>query len=271
MTNELTPTELRATACELADLGVRTARLYFGRASASRKADDTPVTDADHNAQAAILDSLARRHPDHAVITEETIARPRQHAAVSAADYCWVIDPIDGTRNFARSVDLWCTSVAVLRGGRPIAGAICDSTGESYSAAAGQGACRHAGSAIHLAPRPIGADTTIAISSPRRAGMLPAVHAWMERYLYRNLGSLCLHLVWVAAGLVDAAYASECKLWDIAAGSLLIEEAGGIATDHQGNPIWPVNVASHTGADLPILVGSPMMHARLLNDLREAQ
>ena len=260
--------QLRAVACRLAELGVRTARRFFGKAATSRKADGTPVTDADHAAQAAILDTLARERPADAAITEEVIVRPERHVAAGAAEYCWVIDPIDGTRNFGRGLDLWCTSVAVLQAGRPIAGAICDSAGHLYSAIVGDGVYVDGRPGTHLVERPLDADTTIAVSSPRRSGLSPVVRGWMDRYLYRNVGSLCLHLAWVATGLTDAVYASECKLWDIAAGGLLIEMAGGVVTNHAGRPIWPLDAGDYHGEDLPILAASPAMHARLLSDLR---
>ena len=268
MTTQCDYAELRRTACRLAELGVLTARPFFGKVGSTRKADDTPVTEADHAAQAAILDALARLHPAHAVLTEEIVARPQQHAAAGAAEFCWVVDPIDGTRNFGRGVGLWSTSVAVLQDGRPVAGAVCDATNErTYSASVSEGAFVGT-QQLRLRDRPIDGDTTIAISSLRRRAMPAAVRGWLDCYLYRNLGSLCLHLAWVAAGLFDAAYAWECKTWDVAAGSLLIEQAGGLVTDHAGNPIWPVDVAKYRGEDLPILAGPPAMHARLLQDLR---
>lgn len=269
--DRLTPVGLRATACGLAQLGARTAATFFGKVSISRKADDTPVTEADHATQAAVLAVLAREHPSHAVLTEEHVARPDQHADISGCEYCWVIDPIDGTRNFGRGVGVWSTSVAVLRAGRPVAGAVYDATtGQVYSASAGGGAfCGD--QRMVLVERPVDSDTTIAISSFRQRKIPPVVRGWMDRYLFRNLGSLCLHLVWVGAGLVDAAYAWECKLWDVAAASLIIEEAGGVVTDHDGRALWPMGVAQYGGEDTPTIAGTAQMHARLLADLCDIQ
>jgi myo-inositol-1(or 4)-monophosphatase len=263
--------DLRLAACRLARLGADEARRYFGRVVISRKGDDTPVTEADHAAQGAILDVLADEHPTHAVVTEEFVARPERHAACAAAEYCWVIDPIDGTRNFGRGVNIWSTSVGVLRDGRPVAGAVHDATaGRTYSAAAGAGAfCDD--QRMVLGDRALDSDTTVAFSSFRRRPIPPVVRGWMDHYLARNFGSLCLHLAWVSAGLVDAAYALEAKLWDLAAGSLLIEEAGGVITDHQGGAVWPVDVAHYAAEDVPILAGTKLMHARLIPDLRADQ
>ncbi len=271
MAGKLQAEQLRLVASRLARLGAEEGRRYFGRVVVSRKDDDTPVTEADHAAQGVILDALADEHPTHAVVTEECVDRPELHAACASAEFCWVVDPIDGTRNFGRGIGIWSTSVGVLRDGRPVAGAIHDATaGRTYSAAAGAGAfCDD--QRMMLGDRGVDSDTTVAFSSFRRRTIPPVVRGWMDHYLARNFGSLCLHLAWVSAGLVDTAYAREAKLWDLAAGSLLIEEAGGVITNHQGGAVWPVDVASYAAENIPILAGTKRMHARLIPDLRADQ
>lgn len=259
--------ELLQAVRDLVVIGGRTAAGFFGRVSMSRKSDDTPVTQADHAVQEVILAALAQRYPAHAVLCEEPIARPQRHAA-AAAEYCWVVDPIDGTRNFGRGARLYSTAVAVLHNGRPVAGAIHDAAGgETYSASLGCGAFRDA-QRLRLTDRATDYNTTLAIGSFRRRPIPPVVRGWMDQYLYRNLGSLCLHLALVAAGCLDAAYAVECKLWDVAAGALLIEEAGGIVTGHLGRPLWPMDMAAYRNADMPVLAGTVSMHRRLLADLQ---
>jgi myo-inositol-1(or 4)-monophosphatase len=259
--------ELHGAACDLARLGGRKALEFIGRVSMSRKADDTPVTQADHAVQEAVLASLAARYPAHGIVVEELVARPERHGALATTEYCWVVDPIDGTRNFGRGANLYSTSVAVLRSGRPVAGAIYDATsGQVFSASLGGGAFRDE-QRLQLFDRPIDYNTSLALGSLRRRSIPPTVRGWMKEYLHRNLGSLCLHLVWVAAGWMDGAYAVECKLWDIAAGSLLIQEAGGVVTSPTGQPLWPMDLAAYRGEDIPILAGTPVLHARLLNSL----
>ncbi len=270
MSEDLDRGKLCEFACELALAGGRTAAELFGKVGVSRKADDTPVTQADHAAQEAILSALARRHPSHAILVEESVAHPHRHAALADAEYCWVVDPIDGTRNFSRGVRLYATCVAVLHAGQPVAAAVHDAaTGQVYWAVLGGGAfC--GGAPIRCPDRPIDADTAIAVSSFRHKPVPSVVRHWIDRYLFRSLGSVCLHMVWVAAGLVDATYALECKLWDIAAGALLIEEAGGRITHHDGSPLWPKDLAAYQLEDLPILAGTPVLHATLLADLTAA-
>ncbi|HVP12410.1 MAG TPA: inositol monophosphatase [Phycisphaerae bacterium] len=268
MASEINPAELRAAACDLARLGGRTAQELFGKVSMARKADDTPVTQADHAVQEAILAALASRYPLHGIVVEEQVARPERHAPVAVSEYCWVVDPIDGTRNFGRGSNVYSTSVAVLHMGCPLAGAIYDATsGQVFSASRGGGAFRE-DQRLTVVDRPIDYNTILALSSIRRRLIAPAVRAWMRQSLYRNAGSLCLHLIWVAAGCVDAAYAVECKVWDVAAGALLIQEAGGVITSPTGQPLWPIDLPAYRGQDIPILAGTPRMHAALLESLR---
>lgn len=267
MSNQANMTDLHIAACELAKLGGETARRFFGKVTARRKADDTPVTEADHATQDVILSELARRFPSHAIVGEEDVDKPFQHTTVDTSEYCWVVDPIDGTRNFARGIAVYATAVAILHCGAPVAGAIHDATsGTIYSAAKGLGAFANDQTLV-LKNKPVNTDTTVMISSFRRRYVPDAVRRWMDRYLFRNQGSLCLHLAWVAADLADAAFAIECKLWDVAAGTLIVQEAGGIVTDHAGHPIWPLELSTYRNEDIPILVGSPTMHPKLLSTL----
>lgn len=269
MEREIEPAELRGAACDLARLGAAVAEQHFGHVTTRRKADDSPVTDADHAVQEAILSSLARRYPSHAILVEEVVARPDRHAFLAGARYCWVVDPIDGTRNYGRGSRLFATSVAVLLDGRPVAGAIHDAASQQiYSASIGDGAFLD-DLPLRRTERPIGPDTTIALSSFRFRRIPEAARRWQDEFLFRNVGAICLHLAWTAAGVTDAAYALECKLWDVAAGALLIEQAGAPVTDPAGAPLWPIDLAAYRGNDVPILGGAPQLHARLLADLRK--
>lgn len=263
--------ELLETTRDLARLGGDTARRFLGNVSVSRKLDSTPVTEADHAVQEALLDVIARRHPAHSIIVEETVHGPDRHRSVEEAEYCWVIDPIDGTRNFAAGVSVYSTSVCVMRGGSPIAGAIHDATsGRVFSAGAGVGAfCDDR--PIALRPLPAESDCVVFVSSFRRKPAPAAVKGWMDRYLFRNQGSLCIHFAWIACGSGDAAYAPECKLWDLAAGALLVHEAGGVITHADGRALWPMDLSSYEGGDIPVLAGSAMLHAELLKNLTQGR
>lgn len=267
MATQPTNAMLREFAGNLAQMAGQMAAERFGRVSVQRKEDNSPVTDADHAVQAATFDAIARAYPDHAVVGEETVRDPDRHASAARAEFCWIVDPIDGTRNYARSIPIYAVSIAVLKNGEPVAGAIHDaSAGYTYSAGLGLGAdC--GGRELRMSRGDAEPDLTVLVSSFRQQPVPLVVRDWMDTYLFRNYGSLCLHLAWVAAGLADAAYAAECRLWDIAAGALLIGESGGIVTRDDGRPLWPFDVGSYTGTEIPILAGTPTMHSRLLASL----
>jgi myo-inositol-1(or 4)-monophosphatase len=267
MAGALSASELRRAAVDFAQLGAAEAMRWFGKVSASRKVDNTPVTAADHASQEAILYHVASRYPQHAILVEEEVARPQRHRAAEGVDYCWVVDPLDGTRNFARGIHVFAVSVAVLQQGAPVAGAIYDATADGiYSASTEEGAF-FGDVPLRLVDQPTEAEATIAISSFRRRQIPAAVRGWMDHYLFRNFGSLALHLAWVASGRVEAAYALEAKLWDVAAGALLIEQAGGTISDHQGSPLWPFDIVNYSGDDVPILAGATPTHRALLSVL----
>lgn len=264
MPAECDPLELRRFAVELARLGGENADRLFGKVSVTRKEDQSPVTEADHVAQRVILKSLAERYPDHAGLVEEVVHEPERHARLDESPYCWVIDPIDGTRNFARGSRLFATSVAVLHQGSPVAGAIYDVGSCSIYSASRDGGATLDEMPLHVSNHAAGPDTIIAVGSFRRQSMPSAVRGWMERYHMRNQGVTCLHFAAVAAGLVDAAFSIDCKLWDVAAAALLIEEAGGLFTDDRGNPLWPMALDRYTGQSLQVLAAGPDIHRTLL-------
>jgi fructose-1,6-bisphosphatase/inositol monophosphatase family enzyme len=97
--------------------------------------------------------------------------------------------------------------------------------------------------------------------------MPAAVKGWMEKFLFRNQGAVSLHLAAVAAGMIDGAVSVDCKLWDIAAAALLIEEAGGVITDLNGKSIWPVDVESYDNRDMPVVAGHRALHEFLITNL----
>jgi len=260
-------TEFLRFAESLARLGGGIARSYFGRVSATRKSDASLVTEADHAVQHAILSEIARAYPDHAVLGEETIARPEAHRAAAHAEYCWVIDPIDGTRNFARGVETYVTSVGLLHRGSPVAAALYDPPRDRLFAARLGGGATQDGRPLSTGDRPIDTDTTLALSTLNGRPLTPRIQRWMETFVFRNAGSLCMHLIWVAQGQCDGAYSTQAKLWDIAAAALLVTEAGGRVTDLSGHPLWPIDVAIYAGQDVPLIAATRTMHDRLIRSI----
>lgn len=254
----------RWVAVELARLGGGLALERLGPTTVERKGDDSPVTDADRAVQHAILREIEARYPDHPVYVEEHSSVSTRHARPGSSPYCWVVDPIDGTRNFARGMRMFATSIALLHEARPVAGAIFDANGGvAYSASVGGGAWADS-RRLRIVDRPIGPDSTIAFSSFRRQSVPTGVRGLLDVVLFRNIGAACLHQAWVAGGLIDAIYAPDTKLWDIAAGALIIAEAGGVVTDVCGRPCWPARLSEDHGSSCSIMAGMPTAHALLV-------
>ena len=256
--------ELCECAIDLARQGGRLAVQRLGEATASLKADRSWVTDVDHAVQALILGALAERFPDHAVVAEETLAEPDLHADASEAKYCWVIDPIDGTRNYVRGFPVFSTSVGVLCEGEPVAGVVYDPlTDRTYSATRGGGACLN-GKRIVVREEGQQFDTMVGVPSDRRKPIPEAVSAWRKTMVLRCMGSSALNLAMVAAGCLDAAYAQETRIWDVAAGALLVQEAGGVLTDLKGRSVFPFDAATYDGSETPFLAAGAKLHGELI-------
>lgn len=264
----MTPTRefeaFRVAAALAAGRGGKTALARLGESAFERKADHSPVTETDHVVQALVARELIAQFPEHSVLGEERRSDSPHPAGGSAGRFCWVVDPVDGTRNFSRGMKMFATSVALLLDGAPIAGAIFDaSSGDVYSAAAGDGACCNE-RPLRISDRPIGPDTSVAMSSFRKRPVPAGIRKLLDQVLFRNIGAACLHQAWIAAGYIDAIYAPDTRLWDVAAGALIIAEAGGVVTDEKGRPRWPVDLNEPHDAIRGILAGTPTGHALVL-------
>ena len=267
-----TPEALRDLACRLAEECGDIARDRLGRASVSTKADQSIVTDADLAAQSHILDALADTFPDHAVRAEETIRKPQRHADIRQARFCWVIDPIDGTRNYAAKFPCYSTSIAVLDAGKPYVGVIKEhNTGQLFAAIKGGGATCD-GHPLQLKTPQTGGDHMVGVESSKHPFTVSVLQEWVATpgLVLRNLGSTAMHLALVAAGALDAAFCKRAKIWDVAAGALLVTEAGGLFTDLSGQPRPELPLQSDPSTDVPYLAGRSDVHERLCASIRGA-
>ena len=216
------------------------------------------VTETDRRAEEAVREVLARETPGVPVVGEEL--------GGDEAPRYWLVDPIDGTVNFIHRFPAVGVSVALLSEGRPIAGAVHAPYLETtWTAARGQGA-EQEGSPLrvsHAAPDQAVVGTGFPFRNKHR---LPRYLAVMEPALelfedLRRAGSIALDLAWVAAGVFDGFFELGLAPWDVAAGWLLIEEAGGIITDWDGGgEVLAGN----------LLAGGPAVHDELLRLAKDA-
>lgn len=258
---------LRRIAESAARAGGLVARRLFGtRLDVRLKPDRSEVTDADEAAQAAVVAAIRARRSLDAFLTEETLTSLRV-ARPTNARLCWVIDPIDGTRNFVRGIPLYTCSVAVMLDGTPLAGAVYDPHRDVlYSASITEGLfvgrrparsrrpCR--GAVRRLRP-------LVAIPSTPSGAVADLVRAGFGRWVCRNLGSTALHLAFVATGGLDAMLTDNARLWDIAAGWVLVAAAGGRMTSPAGRPLFPLDVQAYTNQKLPTLAASASVYEQL--------
>ena len=257
----------RSFAELLARQAAKITRSVSGPPSVSLKADGSPVTEVDRRIQRHILDAVVENYPDHAFIGEEDIGAPDRLPPAAQSEYCWVVDPLDGTRNFAHEFPIVCTSIALMRRCEPVVAVVYEHcSGWCCSAISGEGVTCN-GRPARVSPGNVGRDTLVAGPSGRHQPILPIIQTWTGKYVLRNVGSTALHMAYVAAGAVDAAFCYECKLWDLAAGALLITEAGGRCTDLKGRPRLPVDTAEYKQENLPFFAASPAVFDQLFNEL----
>ena len=255
-------------ATALASAAELLAMTDFRQATVMRKADDSDLTSTDLRIQRMTCERIRDSFPDHAVLCEEEAPYLAEMPAPGAARFCWVIDPLDGTRNYVRGLPIFCTSIALLEDGQPLVGVIRHFvTGRMYTALRGQGAfagqrrMKVAGSAFD--------HRSVVTFQPAEDGnTYDLADSWLRRVHVRNLGSTALHLALVADGNVDGALCVENRLWDVAAGGLMIEESGGIITDLSGAPLFPFDLSRDPRRPAPFIAGSPSAHAPLLAGLK---
>ncbi len=257
-------TENRDIALEAARAGAVAIRAWTERGDAlqtERKGYADYVTAVDRAAEAAVVDVLRRRSSDVPVLAEE--------AGGERFPTMWVVDPLDGTTNFLRGFhEAVGVSVALMEGGVPVAGAVvAPFTGREWTAAAGRGAHDQTGKRLDISSAP--ADGVFVTGFPfrhtgRRASYLPVLEAAVERFEdIRRVGSASLDCCHAASGIWTGYFELNLAVWDIAAGALIVREAGGVATDWHGD-----DKALFDSGD--ILCGSPAWHAAMLELIRTA-
>jgi myo-inositol-1(or 4)-monophosphatase len=196
--------------------------------SVNLKSPNQLVTDTDIAVEKYLIAALQCLLPDAGFITEE-----QQITQNADKEYVWVIDPIDGTTNFVHQIPVFCVSVALLHNNKPYLGVVYElNAKEMFSAEKGKGAFLN-GIPMHVSNRAELKDTLIATGFPyydygRIDPYLNSLKAFMkETRGVRRLGSAAADLAYVACGRFDAFYEYSLSPWDVAAGILLVEEAGG--------------------------------------------
>jgi histidinol-phosphatase len=249
---------LKAAIAAARSAAVEILRYYRGDFEVEIKSDQTPVTVADRKAEEIIREILLGEFPDHGFYGEEG---GKEHAD---AEYLWLVDPIDGTKSFVGGYGMFSTQIALMHRGRLLLGVSCaPAAGEMAWAVNGQGA-RLDDSPIQVSGKSSLAEASVStgnlqsMARSRRWAGLGRIFARVNRT--RGYGDY-YHYHRLAAGQLDAVIESDVNILDIAALSVIVEEAGGIFTDLDGKP-----------PDLQttsVLAATPGLHPQLLDMLNE--
>lgn len=232
---------LKSTLIKAVEAGGKVLKNYFqGEFKISSKSGiNDLVTEADIASEKVILEIIKENFPDHFILSEEA------GEITMDSEYKWFIDPIDGTVNFANGIPLCCVSIGVEKSGQMIMGAVYNPVlNEFFFAQRGYGASLN--------------DAKIQVSTKTEVSTACLVTGFPYSYLdtpngplqvferlirkgipVRRLGSAAIDLCWVAAGRFDGFYEHKLMAWDSAAGSLIVEEAGGRISDFDGQQYSP--------------------------------
>ena len=231
----------------------------IGRVTVREKGPADLVTEADFASQEVIRRTLLEAFPDHGFLAEET--EPPGTAVRDGAEYRWIADPLDGTTNYVHQVPHFSVSLALERSGELVVGSVYDPVAdECFSAVAGEGAClngkrirtSNVGS-LSKALAAVGFPTVVDAQSPDLKLFIQALNGCQA---IRRTGSAALNMCYVAAGRFDASWSFCTKIWDVAAGVLLIREAGGVVTSPNGGA-FVLEEARYVAA------ANPQLHAEL--------
>jgi len=247
------------------EAGARLREFLAAGVETEYKGDVDLVTVADRTSEKLIRERLAAAFPAHGIYGEEG-TRDRLDS-----EFRWYIDPLDGTTNFAHGIPHFCVSMGLEqrpaglapdRDGTLVAAVIYDpNRDELFTAERGRGAFLN-GKPMHVAPTPVLAESLVATGFPsRKRHESPNVHFYQEFTLrshgVRRFGSAALDLAYVACGRIEAFWEFNLNPWDTAAGLLLVEEAGGRATDFSGN--------KYRLDSREVLVSNGLIHGELTN------
>jgi myo-inositol-1(or 4)-monophosphatase len=254
---ELDLDALLAAARDAAAAGAAIVRDAFGSVlNVREKGPGDLVTDTDIASELAVRDALATSAPEIAFFGEES--------GGARHDVSWFVDPLDGTANFVHGFPAVGVSIGLIAHGEPVVGVVdAPMLGDTYWARKGGGAFRN-GQPIHVSDRaPVSA--MCATGYPFRAkrtkldAYLPVFEAALRTFEdLRRAGAASLDLCWTAAGVFDGYFELALGTWDVAAGGLLVREAGGVVTDWAGDERAWLDSGD-------ILAGPPRVHAQLLH------
>lgn len=229
---------MKSTLYKATEAGANEIKRFFNGTFiiSNKEGINNLVTEADHAAELAIFNVIREAYPDHHILSEES------GEFATASEYKWIIDPIDGTVNFANAIPLCCVSIGLEYRGEIVMGAVYNPMmNEFFFAEKGKGATLN-DKPIRVSDKSEMGKSCMATGFPytyldQPNGPLHVFEKFIRQGIaVRRLGSAAIDLCWVASGRFDAYYEHKLESWDSAAGSLIVTEAGGMVTDFSGEP-----------------------------------
>jgi myo-inositol-1(or 4)-monophosphatase len=221
------------------------------------------VTDADYASERLVIDAIKARYPGDAILAEES----GEHAGVIREDgskngRTWVIDPLDGTVNYANGIPYYCVSIGLVVDDVPTVGVIFDPARDDLYAAAVDGPATLAGEPIRTSAKETLSDYVVSLAVIGRGGLARERKIAPLIRIHRRMGSAALSLVYVANGRFDAFVQNGgLSPWDVAAAGLIVERSGATVTDLSGGPWWN---PARRGPRTSVVAAPPAQHAALL-------
>jgi len=248
----------KAVLIQCLESAARVVRRHFGKVGYELKSKANLVTKADVESQRTILKIIQKNFPQHGFLAEEENAQKPK-------EYTWVIDPIDGTTNFVHTFPQCSISIALFHKSKPVLGGVINPiTKELFLAEKGKGATLN-GKKIHVSHVNRIENSLLVTGFPyNRYHRMPELLDRFGKFLLachdvRRLGSAALDLCWVAAGRIDGYWEDNLHPWDVGAGFLILQEAGGKITDYDGKPYKKINEYGKT-----LLASNGKIHKQLL-------
>ncbi|HET7636687.1 MAG TPA: inositol monophosphatase family protein [Candidatus Limnocylindria bacterium] len=225
------------------------------------------VTDVDFRSEALVLEAIRRRHPTDAILAEES-GRHAGSAAGEAPQRMWVIDPLDGTVNYANAIPFYCVSIGLVVDGRPSVGVIYDPARDDLLTATADGQACLNGEEIRASEKEALSDWVISLAIVGRGGITAERRVSKSVRIPRRMGSAALSLAYVGSGRFDAFVQNGgLSPWDVAAAALIAERGGAKVTDLQGEEWWTAAQRSKT---VSIVAAPEPHHGELLEMLHAA-
>ena len=256
---------LLETAIVAARLAGQRAMEEINYLKVSVKKANELVTQADRRCQDIIIDRIKENYPDHGFIAEEgEEGKIFKQNPRGGGELWWIIDPIDGTNNFAHRMLFFTVSIAVMHRGEPVVGVIFEPATDSMYTAVKGGDAQLDGRHITASEEEIDKFASVGLESHFDDGVPSWTCELMTRTRFRNLGTTALQLAYVAKGSMVATIANTPKLWDIAAGVAINNAAGSVVTNWQGEKVFPVDLENYDGHKFQILVANKRVHSEVI-------